>query len=189
MSGARAGRLALLVGEDNPYTDVPEMALHPDLKGAAGSRLALILETPPATFAAAFARVNLCAGGWDRAAAGAAADALFKEQALSGQPTILLGARVCRAFGLEFRSFSTFEAVRWLGLEGGGGEALTMRGAILPHPSGRCRIWNEPANRAMAAATVAAALLEHWPAYEERRVESLGSDLSWRGGPEEESRA
>jgi len=187
MSGPRGGRLALLVGEDNPYTDVPEMALHPDLKGAAGSRLALILETPPAAFAAAFARVNLCSGGWDRAAAEAAADALFKEQALSGQPTVLLGARVCRAFWLEFRPFSTFEAERWLGLEGG--EALTMRGAILPHPSGRCRIWNEPANRLRAAATVAAALLEHWPAYEERRVKVVGADLSWREQPEEGSHA
>lgn len=140
----------LLVGEVDPHSSDPRMALHVEPAGAAGSRLARILGLSPQQYLDAFDRANLCGGGWDGRVARAAADAVFAERA-GRTSVVLLGARVCRAFGVAFEPFTAFEMTRVLG-----GRTLTLRGCVLPHPSGRCRVWNDPASAVRAVAAVAA---------------------------------
>ena len=138
----------LLVGEDNPHSADPRMALHPLLAGAAGSRLAAILGLDAASYLGAFDRTNLCATSWNLREARAFAARTLLARAGRGA-LILLGARVCSAFLVPFEPFEPFELVRRVGPR-----ALVARGVVLPHPSGRCRIWNdkESARRARAAA-------------------------------------
>ena len=54
---------ALLIGEDNPLSAVPEHALFPYPVGCAGHRLAGILGLGNAAYLALW-RTNLCVGGW-----------------------------------------------------------------------------------------------------------------------------
>jgi hypothetical protein len=116
----------LLVGEDNPHSADPRYALAPWPRGAAGDRLRRLLEMTDKEYLRAFARVNLCRGRWDSREA--------REKAWELQRTwpadagiVLLGARVARAFELQFHPF----------------QVIAGRIASLPHPSGRNRQWNE----------------------------------------------
>jgi hypothetical protein len=84
-----------------------------------------------------FRRVNLVVGEWSTEAAREAA-ARVRDSRL-----VLLGSRVCGAFRVPFRPFAAFE-VSW-----------GRRALVLPHPSGRCRLWNDPDNIARARAAVA----------------------------------
>lgn len=54
------------------------------------------------------------------------------------RPLILAGTRVARAFGLKR---SQYEFLRWFEFRG-------RRIAVVPHPSGIVRWWNDPKNRA-----------------------------------------
>ena len=124
----------LLVGESNPYSRNPGDALLPWPEGAAGARLRDILGMTNEVYLAAFDRVNLLGGStkWSVRLARAV---------VSGLPDvdrILLGARVCAAHGVGFVPFT---CVRPDGFRGGG--AADVHWLILPHPSGRCRLWNE----------------------------------------------
>jgi hypothetical protein len=120
----------LLVGESNPYGANPEFALYPAPRGCSGDRLCrLVLRMDPDAYLDAFERVNLCAGKWSMKAARARAGELLASRAAG--VTVLLGARVCNAFGLAFVPFSVVP----------GGDQVV---AILPHPSGLSRAWNEP---------------------------------------------
>lgn len=134
----------LLVGEDNPHSDDPRMALHVRPAGAAGSRLAGILGLGHAEYLRTFDRENLLrhAPKWDKQRARDRA-----VEILSRGPTlvVVLGAKVADAFGVPFK---TFAVVR--------GAIATY--AVLPHPSGRCHIWNDPATKQQARDCVAAAL-------------------------------
>lgn len=114
----------LLVGEVNPYGADPEMALYPLPEEASGGRLARILGLSRGEYLRRFDRVNLCSGRWSEREARDAAYALMT----SGRPKILLGTKVRKAFGYD--PFPLF----------------TRSGDyyFLPHPSGRCRIWNRP---------------------------------------------
>lgn len=116
---------AVLVGEDNPYGPSPDMALYPAPEGSAGWRLCvLILMLQRADYLRRFARVNLCDGLWSTREARARA----AELAATGVPVVMLGAKVSAAFGRSAQ------------------EPFTRDGLFyrLPHPSGRCRVWNDP---------------------------------------------
>ena len=115
----------LLVGESNPYGSDPYFALYPEPDGCAGARLCAVLGYEPSTYLRAFDRCNLLIGPrWSVPAARGAADTLTAEY------RVLLGARVARAHGLMFVPFCNVQDNGW-------------RGVVLPHPSGRSRLWNE----------------------------------------------
>jgi hypothetical protein len=117
----------LLVGESNPYGSDPRFALYPAPDGCSGHRLCcLVLGMRRADYLREFERKNLCDGPWDMLAARRRAQELRTWKA----PIILLGAKVARAF--EFDPFEPFVVTD-------GGRTL-----VLPHPSGRCRVWNDP---------------------------------------------
>lgn len=116
----------LLVGESNPHSSDPRHALHPHPPGAAGSRLCKILGMQPCEYLEKFDRVNLL-----RTAEWSPVKARNAARKLTHRRRILLGARVAAAHGIKFYPFCRFT------LED------DVRVLILPHPSGRCRIWND----------------------------------------------
>lgn len=127
----------LLVGESNPYGSDPKYALYPAPDGCSGHRLCcLILGMRRRDYIASFDRVNLCDGKWS------IGDARMKALSLWSNPGrfILLGSKVCKAWETPFIPFSVID----------GGTCL-----VLPHPSGLCRIWNEPDAIARARDAVA----------------------------------
>ena len=116
----------VLVGELNPYGEEPEYALYPSPEGSAGYRLCcMIFGMRRLDYLRTFERVNLCVGEWSMRAARARATQLADDD---DNMLVLLGARVASAFDLPYRPFETF------------GEDML----VLPHPSGLCRVWNEP---------------------------------------------
>lgn len=123
----------VLVGEANPRSGDERLALYPRPRTSAGGRLChSIFRMAEREYLRAFDRVNLCPRAWcDEDARERAAD-VFALAKRRGQSVVLLGARVSRAFGFDFEPFS----VRYVE----GARVLT-----LPHPSGRCRAWNDPA--------------------------------------------
>jgi len=62
-------------------------------------------------------------------------------------PTVLLGAKVAAAFGLT--QVPTYE---WVEYWPAGGTGPGMRVALVPHPSGRNRLWNVESERDRARA-------------------------------------
>lgn len=131
----------LIVGESNPYGSDPRFALWPDPPGCAGERLCrLVLGLDPEEYLRRFDRQNLFIGrGWSTPAARTAAALVV---ASGRQRLVLLGRKVQDAFGVNLAPCG----VGWIG-----GVAY----AALPHPSGRCRAWNEPGafERARTAVT------------------------------------
>jgi hypothetical protein len=124
----------LLVGEDNPYGSDPRYALFPIPIGSAGHRLrAKILGVTLGSYLRDFDRVNLCSLRWR------AEEAREKayELTMLRDKLVLLGAKVARAFGMKHVPFSYSK------LPSGMYEHERMV-VQLPHPSGRCRLWNEP---------------------------------------------
>lgn len=132
----------LLVGEDNPHHSDPRLALWPRPSQYAGGRLCRILGMDERRYLRAFDRVNLCDGAWDAAEARANAERLLG----LGKPLVLLGSKVCRAFGATFTPETLF-TVREL--------APGVNAAVLPHPSGRCRAWNDAGSYQRARDAVA----------------------------------
>lgn len=129
----------LIVGESNPYGGDPYFALYPAPDGCSGHRLCcLILGMRRASYLASFDRCNLCDGPWSGAVASDRA-----RQLLAGAVPrfILLGSKVCFAFGVPYRPFTRVGAC-----------------VILPHPSGRCRRWDVPGAVAEARACVRSAV-------------------------------
>jgi hypothetical protein len=133
-----------LVGESNPYGDDPQYALYPYPDGCSGHRLCrLVLGMNRRHYLASFKRVNLVRGDWSLPAARTRAAELRQD----GGRFVLLGANVCRAFGVTFAPFVAYMQA---------GETLLC----LPHPSGRCRLWQEPGT--IEKARVAVAALAPW---------------------------
>jgi len=148
----------LLVGEANPYGGSPEFALYPHPRGCAGDRLCrIVLGMEPDRYLDAFDRVNLCPERWSIRQARERAAKIVQAR-VDPVPVVLLGARVCAAFGLKFQPFSVWERVDHR-------SALDDRVVIsarapselrappraggvpyvlLPHPSGRSRLWDAP---------------------------------------------
>lgn len=127
----------LLVGEANPYSRDPSHALYPLPRQASGNRLRTILGMSDELYLETFDRCNLCVGHkWSLKLARIVATKHLAER----EVLILLGAKVCSAFDL---AFTPFEVVR----------VAKTTCAILPHPSGLSRAWNNPTaiKRARAA--------------------------------------
>jgi hypothetical protein len=116
----------LLVGEDNPYSRDPRYALYPEPEHSAGGRLCrLIMRLSVKDYIRGFERANLCAEDWSiREARDTARDLC----ATGDRVLVLLGKKVCAAFGVDYLPYT------WLS---------TAKTVILPHPSGRSRAWNE----------------------------------------------
>lgn len=129
----------IIVGMNNPYSDDPELALWPSPLGCAGHRLWQMLrdrcQVTRSEYCRAFERVNLVTGDWDRNEARCAAEA--RVEMWRNRRVILLGSAVRSAFRLPPLLV----------------EPVLSRGVYfrqLPHPSGRCRWYNDPKNRAIA---------------------------------------
>jgi hypothetical protein len=124
---------------NNPLSDDPKLALYPLPPGCAGNRLWRLLHdrtgATKAEYVRGFERVNLVIGEWDRVDARAAADEFIRVH--QGRRAVILGASVRTAFRLPPVLVTT----------------VLHRGVYfrqLPHPSGRCRWYNDPKNRAVA---------------------------------------
>lgn len=116
----------LLVGEDNPYSRDQRYALYPEPEHSAGGRLCrLIMRLSVKDYIRGFERVNLCEGEWSKREARSSAARLLS---LASGRVILLGKKVCEAAGIDYLPYT------WLS---------TADTVILPHPSARCRAWNE----------------------------------------------
>jgi hypothetical protein len=115
----------LLVGEANPYGGDPGMALYPLPERASGHRLCVdIMQLSHRDYLQRFDRINLSPFRWRTKEALQHAGEIMR----SGQRCVLLGAKVAKAFGYQFIPFVTID----------------LRFLILPHPSGLCRLWNQP---------------------------------------------
>lgn len=173
----------ILVGETNPYGSDQRYALYPAPAGSAGHRLChFCMGLKVTTYIGSFERANLCTGKWKMKDARIAAAAI-RERSTDGRVVVLLGARVCAAFGVEFRPFEGFN----LGILDGNCMHKSWKFVILPHPSGRSRLWNAPdapqrarallatAGVAPFAATVSAIL----PDDGSRGVVCMGAGCPW----------
>lgn len=139
--------LPLIVGETNPYGSCAEFALYPAPRGCAGWRLCnKVLALDSDDYLERFERVNLCDGPWRDGKARESAEQFWHAPA---RTFLLLGSRVCAAFGVEFLPFTTMRIFPM-------GHAVV----VLPHPSGRSRYWNDPLNylRARDACRIAGVL-------------------------------
>ena len=147
----------VFVGEDNPHEDPerprPFFDLYDRPRGSAGARLREVVLgcSWEVYFGPDVWRANLCRGRWSAPAARAAARRLAGMH--PGKTFVLLGAKVAEAFGIyRRRGDHPFDVVR--GPARGGGTRVV---ALLPHPSGRCRVWSEPGAVSEARACLRAA--------------------------------
>lgn len=131
-------RKPLLVGELNPYGADPKLALWPMPPSASGGRLCKILGVSTKEYLASFRRVNLCVGEWSDSRARQRAVLILVEElsAVVVPRLVLLGKKVCHAFYVPFIPFVTVESLVGVDLD-------RLRVAVLPHPSGRSRLWND----------------------------------------------
>ena len=121
----------LIVGEVNMLSADPKFALYPYPANGSGGRLARILGLDPLVYLRMFDRMNLYSRipvRWSIADARYRA-ALLAEQQIGRQVVMLLGRRVAEAF------CPTSEHHSW---------AQIGQYYLIPHPSGRCRAWNDP---------------------------------------------
>lgn len=106
------------------------MALYPLPAHAAGGRLCSILGISPRFYLRKYQRANLLEEGkWSRLAARLSASVILTKT--TARRFVLLGAKVADAFRVPFEPFRVHRVLSWPTL-------------VLPHPSGRCRIWNDP---------------------------------------------
>lgn len=136
----------LLVGEDNPYGRDQRYALYPSPDYSAGGRLCFqIMGLSLKEYIGRFDRVNLCSEKWTIREARDKAVEVLKErldqERIDGPMAIfvLLGTKVCNAFGIPFNPFTIQSYGRFV---------------ILPHPSGRNRLWNNPTSFETARAVL-----------------------------------
>lgn len=115
----------VIVGEANPYGGDPYFAMYPSPERSSGHRLCrLVLEMDEDEYLDRFERVNLCHREWRIKEARERAKTLIKRD------LILLGSKVCGAFGVPYAPFCHTEHKYGVVV-------------VLPHPSGRCMAWNE----------------------------------------------
>lgn len=132
-SSSRGARV-VVVGEVNPYGADPSLALYPLPRKASGNRLRNFMGLTDAEYLRLLRRVNLCQSTWSGEKASVAAASLVgKLRRWGGAVVVLLGGRVARAFR-RIALPGVFESVTV-------GDVALVR---LPHPSGLCRLWNQP---------------------------------------------
>lgn len=141
----------IVVGEVNPYGADPRFALYHEPPHAAGGRLRDILLMSVRAYVQ-IAKVNLCVGTWSLLAARVAALAIAQRARVEGHGTVvLLGRKVAQAFYVDLDFFETMTVVpaqTTLGDAPTTTPGLTL--ALLPHPSGLSRAWNDPTAAARA---------------------------------------
>lgn len=119
----------LIVGEQNPYGSDAHFALYPRPEGSAGWRLChKVLGLSEDEYLGNFDRCNLCDGRWDTWDARLSARTIVFVRPVA----VLLGRKVASVFDLKKAQLFTTE------------RRGKCRLIILPHPSGRCRVWNDP---------------------------------------------
>ena len=125
----------LLVGEMNPYGADPDHALYCEPPHSAGGRLCRLVCQVHHRRYLAFRRVNLCESRWSMIAARKKA---VEIRSWRDRPevVVLLGKKVQEAFGFPAAWNQPF-AIRL-------GNLVDPTYVLLPHPSGLCRVWNEP---------------------------------------------
>ena len=125
----------ILVGEQNPHGSNPAHALYPHPRGCAGERLCrVVLGLREETYLRSFERRNLLTGTrWRTKEARSAARDLEVDLGPTPAVVVMLGNKVRMAFGMTLLEFfeSAPDGHRYL---------------ALPHPSGRCTLWTDPAN-------------------------------------------
>lgn len=137
----------LLVGEDNPQSSDPRMALWASPTGCAGDRLRGILGLPHVAYYAMW-RTNLCNPTWSRPMA----ESRARELLYGTNPwrtVVLLGSKVA---GVATKVLGTpIAPMAWVPhwYEDDDGEH-EVSVACIPHPSGRNLFWNDAGNRPRA---------------------------------------
>lgn len=158
----------LLVGEDNPRSEDPRHALYPYPVHCAGYNFAENIANVGVGHQLATWRTNLCNPTWSIRAAVERARELVDAPGVPWRVIIMLGTKVSGAFEraladrfsppLKVQPFTTHRVVRRV-LEGSRTRAEIdwMLLVSLPHPSGRCRAWSNPAQIHRARALLASA--------------------------------
>jgi hypothetical protein len=123
----------ILVGELNPYGPDPGFALYPSPPGCAGDRLCRLMGLDSDDYLDRFDRANLCDYRWSVRKARERAESLLD----ASENLVLLGSKVCDAFQIAFTPFR----IVWRNPKI---MASPRRLFVLPHPSGRNRMWNVP---------------------------------------------
>ena len=160
----------ILIGIRNPLSPRPEHALAPFPTGSTGHRLYLMIRQAlpgltRAQYMSAFVRLNMVPHDSDEKAAACKAGAqatlerLDRGGLLNGARIVCLGAKVSRYFAGPGAEELKMTEVK---IHGGQTGAGTFKVATAPHPSGRCRFYNDPRNRARVGLFLAE-LLEELP--------------------------
>ena len=153
----------ILLAMNNPVSSDPLHALFPYPPGCAGHRLWEMLreyaweveerDVTRRAYIDGFERRNvLSARTWSRVEAREAGRMLLPE--LAGRRVVVLGVQTLGALGLDRLPWGRWSAASPSLF--GPHEPLAY--CCLPHPSGRCREYNDPATRALAGRTLLAAL-------------------------------
>lgn len=134
--------LVVLVGESNPYGADPRNALLNWPRTSAGSRLQrLVLGLPENVYLSErIERGNLCAGPWSMPRARAQAAKVIEHR--RGAVVVMLGRKVATAFaraGIRPPGQAVTIPEPFSMVHSSVGTFVS-----LPHPSGLCRIWDEP---------------------------------------------
>lgn len=136
-----------LIGEHNPYQDGQseadrrKFALYPAPDRSAGARLCRVLGLPRAEYLRRFERRNLLAAlPWSAPAARAAARRILDGDVALGDGLILLGAKVAAAFLVDFKIGPEPFRPQTISIV----SSRTIDCLVLPHPSGRSHLWNDP---------------------------------------------
>lgn len=150
--------VAMIVGE----APGPRQEEHAVFTGPSGARLTRLLGRPWTDVMLGVnllgARQRLSRGGSEfsvREAAAAARMMMLCSPWFShrsdGKVIVLAGKRVASAFGIDPRQVSYFATHQVCWRSSSGGLIHDFRQVIvIPHPSGRCRWWNDPSNRRVA---------------------------------------
>ena len=140
VAGVEETSSVLLVGEDNPYGQDPRFALFHKPRHASGNRLRQHLGLRDATYEK-LSKINLCTEKWDlreaRIRAGVRLNSTYHPYL---RVIVLLGAKVRSAFSLEKTEFFGVTSI----------PDVKPVLVVLPHPSGRNLLWNQPGARASA---------------------------------------
>lgn len=125
----------LIVGESpNPSVNTTHSVLDPRVPNGSGARLANIMGLTTDEFVHKFSRVNICIAKFDKSAA--RNNALVLKSSSLYEKFVLLGKNVAESFGFKYEPFTVKRSRAYF--------------VILPHPSGKCRIWNAPESFNMA---------------------------------------
>jgi hypothetical protein len=119
----------IVVGMNDPTFDETTLALHPSFVNSSGRRLWQMANVPIEDWLLLVTRRNvLFAKEWSRKQALAAGIKLRKKLDLCPDTVIVLGRET-------WKSLRLYPLIRWFEYED--------KYVLLPHPSGRCRLYND----------------------------------------------